>query len=129
MLNNAIPEAVENLLNQLLPREDFETCVELAHAAKEYGQRYLQEGEVRVYVSELLRKAGLNEAAIEAEALKLCAADVDLVHRMMGLKQARRDKNLLLLGEIRQGSLGCLQPNTDSVGEAEAPRLVDRSGG
>ena len=73
---------------------------------------------------------GLDETAIEAEAFRLCAAELEAVNRMVAFKQARRDKNLLLLAEIRQGSLACLQADSDGqadndgVGEDGVPRLV-----
>lgn len=42
----------------------------------------------------------------------------------MAFKQDRGDKDLSVLGEIRQGSLACLQPNNDGTREDEVPQLV-----
>jgi hypothetical protein len=64
------------------------------------------------------------KTAIEAEAFRLCAAHLEDVHRIMAFKQDRGDKDLCVLGEIRQGSLACLQPDTDGTREDEVPRLV-----
>jgi hypothetical protein len=121
LFNNAIPEALENFLKQLLPREDFEDHLDRINAAKDLARRYFDDRKVKTYVSKLLSKLGLNETAIEAEAFRLCAAELEAVHRIMALKQARCDKDLLVLCEIREGSLGCLQP--DALDDA-VPQLT-----
>jgi hypothetical protein len=138
LLNNALVKALENLLRQLLRDDDFETSLELDDAtedldaaedfdtAEDLARRYFHDGEVKAYVSELLRKSGLDETAIEAEAFRLCAADLEAVHRLMAFKQARGDRDLCLLGEIRQGSLRFLQATPKPAVEEpalEAPAL------
>jgi hypothetical protein len=129
LLNKAFAGALENLLKQLLPSEDFDTVVDLHDAAEDLARRYFHDSEVKAYVSELLRKSRLDETAIEAEAFRLCAAELEAVNRMVAFKQARRDKNLLLLAEIRRGSLACLQATTKSAleepaHEDEVPQLI-----
>jgi hypothetical protein len=122
LLNTALVQALENLLQQLLPPEDFNTPLERDHAAHDLARRWPGDREVRAFVSKLLRKCQLDEAAIEAEAFRLCAPDLEAVHRIVAFKQARRDRDLCVLGEIRQGLLDCLQP--DGAPEEEVPRLV-----
>ena len=73
----------------------------------------------------MLRQSGLDETAIEAEGFRLCAADLEALHRITAFKQERADKILLVLAEIRQGALACLQPNSDGAPENEMPQLVD----
>jgi hypothetical protein len=130
-LNTAIPEALEKLLRQLLSPEDFETRVELNHAAEDLARRALTDKTVWAYVIKLLRKNQLDESAIEAEAFRLRAPELEAVNRIVAFNQVRRDKSLCVLGEIRQGLLGFLQATTKSALEGPAfedgvPLLIER---
>jgi hypothetical protein len=109
LFNSALVKALENLLKQLLSDEDFETYEDFNDAAEDLARRYFHDSEAKAQVSTLLRQAGLDESAIEAGAFKLCEADLEAVHRLMAFKQERGDRDLCLLGEIRQGSLRFLQ--------------------
>jgi hypothetical protein len=120
LFNSALVKALENLLKQLLSDEDFETCLDLNDAAEDLARRYFYDSEAKAEVLTLLRQSGLDESAIEAGAFRLCAPDLEAVHRIMAFKQARGDKDLCLLGEIRQRSLACLQATTKSALEEPA---------
>jgi hypothetical protein len=124
VLNSAFVPALENILKQLLAREDFETHLDLERAAEDLARRYFHDREAKAEVSSLLRQSGLDETAIEAEGFRLCAADLEALHRITAFKQERADKILLVLAETRQGALACLQPNSDGAPENEVPQLV-----
>ena len=120
LFNSALVKALENLLKQLLQQEDFETYLDLNHYAEDLARRYFRDSDAKAEVSTLLRQSGLDETAIEAGAFRLCAADLEAVHRIMAFKQERGDKDLWLLGEIRQGSLRSLQATTKAALEEPA---------
>ncbi len=117
--NNALTEATENLLLQLLP-EDFTTHLDRQKAAKYLARRYLVDKEVKAYVHEL----GLDDEAIIAEAYRLRAPELESIGRLTANKQDRSDKDLLMLGQMRQGPLRCLQAISKSEPENAVPTLV-----
>jgi len=122
ILTNRLIEALENLLKQLLSREDFDTQFDLEHAAKHLARQYRCDREVKAEVLKLLRKFRLDETAIEAEAFRLCAPELELLDRKLAFRMGRRDKDLLMLAEIRQCEH--LQPASDPVPESEIPQLI-----
>ena len=75
-------------------------------------------------MSKLLGRWQLDEAAIEAEALRICAEDYERIKRMPALVTARRDKLLYLMAEGRSGLFKRLQRACDAVIEHETPQLV-----
>ena len=122
IFNTRFVEAMENLLKQLLSREDFKTHLDLQNAAEHLARRYFFDGEVKAEVKEILHTFQLDKSAVEAEAFRLCAPDLEALDRMMALRMGRRDKNFFVLSELRQSEF--LQPPTDPVLEPEVPQLV-----
>jgi hypothetical protein len=98
--------------------------------AKELAGRWFDEKEVQAEVAELLHRFQLTEAAIEAEAFKLQAEDLERIDRMLTLVMARRDEMLYMIAEIR-GELGKLlrQASDRMLEHDEVPRLVARTRG
>jgi MoxR-like ATPase len=124
IVNNNVVQAVGNLLKQLLPRQRFAAHLDRAQAAEELARHWPGDKTVRAEVANLLRECQLDESAIEAEAFRLSAADLESAYRIMAFKQARRDKDLCLLSEIRQGALACLQIPTESKVNDEVPQVI-----
>jgi hypothetical protein len=122
ILSSRMVEAIENLLKELLPQQDVEAHMDLKHAAEDYARRYFSDSEARAVVSNLLRNFQLDEAAIEAEAFRLCAAELEVLDRMIALRTGRRARNFFVMGELRQS--GFLQPPSDPALEDDVPQLV-----
>jgi hypothetical protein len=122
LLDACFVEALENLLKQLLSREDFDTHLDLERAAEHLARHYWCDRQVKAEVLKLLGKFQLDEVAIEAEAFRLCARELELLDRMVAFRTGRHDKNLSMLAEIRQCDQ--LQPASDPVPECEIPQLV-----
>jgi hypothetical protein len=110
LLNTALVQALENLLMQLLSREDFETYIDHEHAAKDLARRWFNEEEVEAEVSELLGRLQLDETAIEAEAFRLSAEELEGIDRMLALAMTRRDKTLYVIAEFRGTLANFLRP-------------------
>jgi hypothetical protein len=67
----------------------------------------------------------MDESAIEAQAFRLCADDLERLDRMLTLAEARRDKALRCLAEYRQIFAKQVRESTDRILDNEdVPRLV-----
>src|ERR1700738_3825350 len=79
----------------------------------------------KTQVATLLRKFGLDEAAVEAEAFRLRAEDLERFDRMLALAEVRRDKALRSIADFRQSMAEQIKHTTDRILENdEVPRLV-----
>jgi hypothetical protein len=121
LLNARMEQALGNLLKRLLPEEEYDTHLALQHAAEDFARRYFSESEVRAYALELLRSVRLDETAIEAEAFRLCAAELEVLNRMIATLTGHRDKDYFMLAELRKSGLW----QAPAV-EPEVPQLVAR---
>jgi hypothetical protein len=122
LFNIRFVEALENLLKQALSGEDFDTYLDLERAAEHLARHYWCDREVKADVLKLLGQFRLTEAAIEAEAFRLCAPELELLDRKMAFRMGRHDKNLSKLVEIRQCEY--LQPTSEPELGGEIPQLV-----
>ena len=77
---------------------------------------------------ELLHRFGLDDSAIEAEAVRQCAIDVERIDRLLASLESRRNKALRCIREYRDGFARRASERTDKIIEAQAiPRLEDAS--
>jgi hypothetical protein len=72
--------------------------------AQDYAEAWFFHPKGKEQVAELLSQYGLDESAIEAEAMRQSGADLDLLDRMLASLESRRTKALRCLAEYR----GCL---------------------
>ena len=121
-------EALRQLLEQLLSREDFDgDHLAYGHAAEDLAPKWFTDKKTRAFVAKLLRKYGLDESAIDAAAMRLCGDDLEQLDRRLTLVEIRRDKALRFIYEYRQ-SLGRNFRRTGPCLEHEeiAPQLIER---
>ena len=123
LFNLHFVKALENLLKQMLSREDYDTHLDLEREAEYYARHYFDDEDVKAEVGKLLQRFQLTEAAVEAAAFRLCSPDLEALDRMLAFRTGRRDKDLFVLSEIRQSKH--LQPINDPALENEIPRLVE----
>jgi hypothetical protein len=126
LLNTALRDAVRNLMQEVLPRDDFEIALDFGQAAGNLARRWPADRQARAEVSEHLRRFQLDETTIESEALKICAEDYERIERMLVLNTSRRDKLLYVMAEGRGGLFKRLQRASDAVLETDTPQLVAR---
>jgi hypothetical protein len=106
------------------PGEESETHLDRQHTAEDFARRYFHDKEVKAYVSNLLREFRLDENRHRSRGFQIVRRAPRGCSSHMAFKQDRGDRDLSVLGEIRQGSLACLQPDNDGTREDEVPRLV-----
>ena len=124
LLNAAFSQAVRNLLKRASSRSDFRASPDFDYAIEDLARRWPTDRKARAKVSKLLGRLQLDESAIEAEALRICAEDYERIERVLALNTARRDKLLYLMAEGRDGLFKRLRGACDAVLEHETPQLV-----
>ena len=70
-------------------------------------RKWSSDSDVKKQIAGLLRKFDLDETAIEAEAFRKSADDLELIDRLMASAEARRDKALVCVAQYR-GDFGAL---------------------
>jgi hypothetical protein len=80
---------------------------EVDDRAEELAHSWFSDPDVKKQIAGLLRKFDLDETAIEAEAFRKSADDLELIDRLMASAEARRDKALVCVAQYR-GDFGAL---------------------
>ena len=125
IINGAFLAALQGLLEQLLNRRDFDPAFDHEEAAEELARGWFANQRAKSQVATLLRKFGLDEGAIEAEAIRSRAEDLERLDRMLALAELRRSKALHCLADYRQSQADRKKLSTDQILENdEVPRLV-----
>jgi hypothetical protein len=124
IINGAFLAALQGILQQLLCRRDYEGLDHM-HAAEDLARGWFENERARTKVAKLLRRFGLDEAAVEAEAFRLRAEELERFDRMLALAEVRRDKALRSIADFRQSLAEQIKQSTDRILENdEVPRLV-----
>jgi hypothetical protein len=129
IINGAFLAALESILEQLLPREDYESVYDHERAANDLAREWFENEKAETQVAALLRKFGLDECTIEAEAFRSRAEDLERLERMLALAEVRRDRALRSIADYRQSLAKQIKKSTDRIlDNDDVPRLVSRSG-
>lgn len=120
IINTRFKNALQRLLEQAGLDSDSEESQELA-------ERWFTEPAAKQEVTEELRQIGLDESAIEAEAVRSCVTGLESCEEMIGLLESRFRVALALIDQLRDGSLK-LRRRSDRRVEAEGiVRLPSKS--
>jgi hypothetical protein len=102
ILNGAFCEALQEMLKQVWS-EDFEDYPARDRTIQELAWQWLaNDSDARAEVSGLLAQHQLDETAIEAEAFRLRAQELETLDRMLGLAEVRREKSLIGIAAYRE---------------------------
>jgi hypothetical protein len=120
-------EALRQLLEQLLSREDFDgDHLAYQRAAEDLARKWFSNRKTRAFVAKLLRKYDLDDSAIDAAAMRLCGEDLERLDRRLTVAEIRRDKALRFIYEYRQ-SIGRNFRQTGPCLEHDGiPQLIER---
>jgi hypothetical protein len=102
LINGVLLEALKNLLEQALSRNEFEFPYQRDNAAEDLARRWFVEDAAKAEVAALLARLGLDEGAIEAEAYRLRAAEIESVDRLLTAKQQSLESALRFIGKLRK---------------------------
>jgi hypothetical protein len=127
LINGALCTALEKVLTQILPREDFETHLDRDRAATELARQWFTDDAVKATVAELLATYQLDLTTIEAQAYRQCAEELEGLDRLLVMLTARREKVFIGLATYRQAMAKLLRRRTEEILEHdEVPMLVGR---
>jgi hypothetical protein len=102
--NAAWRDALESILEQCL-REPGRYAV--GGEARKLAHDWFTDSNAKKQVVEVLRRFGLDESAVEGEAIRKSADDLERIDRLMASAEARRDKALVCIAQYR-GDFGAL---------------------
>jgi hypothetical protein len=126
IINAARRTALQHLLYRLLAvpgrslRANSEEAEDLAsEEAEDLALRWFTDREAKKQVAEVLGQFGLDESAIEAEAIRCVSSDLELLDRMLASLESRRDKALRRVAEYRGSLARQLRESADRLIEGQ----------
>jgi hypothetical protein len=125
ILNGAFCKAMIKILEQVWS-EDFEDYPERDRAIEDLAWQWLgNDSDTKAKVSELLGQHQLDETAIEAEAFRMRAEDLEKLDYMLSRAELRREKLLIGIAAYRDTLGKRLRQVSDQMLEQESvPQLV-----
>jgi hypothetical protein len=133
IINTALVDALAGLLTHLQPRPDEGEFLELvqmeqllAHQrkAKALAHAWFDDEKAQTKVANLLQKYGLDVTALEAEAFRLRAEDLERCERLQAAAEIRRDKALRFVSKLRKKFGERLRKSSDRILQDEGAPLV-----
>jgi hypothetical protein len=124
ILNGVFRKALIKILKQIWS-EDFEDYPERDRDIEDLAWQWLgNDSDAKAKVSELLGQHQLDETAIEAEAFRMRAEDLEKLDYMLSRAELRREKLLTGIAAFRQGLGKLLRQVSDQLLEQAEPRQI-----
>ena len=122
IINLAFRDALTEVVMQLL-RKPGEYKHELKDRADDLAREWFFDLNVRKQIAELLREFDLDETALEAEAFRKSADDLEGIDRLMASAEARRDKALVCIAQYRGDFGALLRESSDRLVDGKILKL------
>ena len=123
MINTAFRAALQNLLVQLWNEPGEPTPYE---DSQDLALAWFTDPKAKEEVAEILGRFHLDETAIEAEAIKSLAAELEVLDRMLMTLEVRRNRAIRGVAEYRETFAKRVKEGSDRIIEAETfLRLTD----
>ena len=123
MINTAFRAALQNLLVQLWNEPGEPTPYE---DSQDLALAWFTDPKAKEEVAEILGRFHLDETAIEAEAIKSLAAELEVLDRMLMTLEVRRNRAIRGVAEYRETFAKWVKEGSDRIIEAETfLRLTD----
>ena len=114
VINSAFRDALEKLLAQLL-RQPGGYAHQIKDQADSLARAWFSDRAAKKQVSELLAVFKLDESAIEAEAVRSSAADLEQLDRLLASLESRRIKALRCIADYCGGFARQLRESSDRI--------------
>jgi hypothetical protein len=115
IINTAFRSALENLLGQLMCTSGLVSEDLFSGKAKALALAWFSDPQSRDEVTEKLREFHLDDFAIEAEAIRISASDLEPLDRMLTSLEVRRDKVLRGIRDYRYTFAKQLRQTSDRL--------------
>jgi hypothetical protein len=122
IINLAFRDALTEVVMQLLHKPG-EYKHELEDRAEDLAREWFSDLNVRKQIAELLREFDLDETALEAEAFRKSADDLEGIDRLMASAEARRDKALMCIAQYRGDFGALLRESSDRLVDGKVLKL------
>ena len=119
ILNTNFVPALETVFSKLLHQSGY-TYGEASATAKDLAHRWFANKRVRKQGARLLRQCGLDESAIEAEAFRKSADNIELIDKLLASAESRRNKVIREIATYRNGLAQQLEKSANRIIEGEA---------
>jgi hypothetical protein len=126
IINLAFREALEQLVAQLL-RDPGQSRFDVKSEAKELADAWFSKGSAKKKILKLLNHFHLDESAIEAEAIRRTASDIELLDKLLASLESRRDKADRRITEYRGDLSRQMRNAAERIIEGKALALEDGS--
>jgi hypothetical protein len=124
IINAAFRSALENLLVGLLT-EPGQFELDPGHEERALAQRWFTDKAAKKEVLDILDRFGLDEFAIEAEAIRRSSADLEVLDRMLSSLETRRNKALGCVAEYRASLAQQLRESADRIVDGKSVLRLD----
>lgn len=128
IINNALSSAVKQILHQiqLPPTTNSKQSLKKLLASENAAYEWLFDRDVKQDVSSVLAEFGYDESAIEAEAFRLVADDLEQANRLLRFAEVGRDRSLRSIVKYRKSFADIVERFSDRVLAAdERSRVVN----
>jgi hypothetical protein len=122
-------DALRGILVQVLGDDDYDQPYDKMLDAKDLARRWFDSKKAQARVAKLLRQFQMDEGAIEAEAFRLCAEDLERLDRLLTALEFRRDKVLRFIADYRQVFSKQLRQAGDRILDHDDVPYLVRAGG
>lgn len=120
IITNAFSKALQKLLNSYFSIK--------WSSAEDLARRWFVDSAAKQEVADLLRKASLDESAIEAEAVRSSSSDLEVLDRMLSAYESRRNKALRGIEDYRVGFAKTVRESSDRVLQQDrVPKIGHRA--
>jgi hypothetical protein len=122
IVNLGFRAALKEVIMQLLFKSgDLKLLVE--GQSKRLALEWFSDPDVKKEIAGLLRDFHLDETAIEAEAFRKSADDLERIDRLMASAEARRDKALVCIAQYRGDFGALLRERSDRLVDGKVLKL------
>jgi len=127
IVNLAFRAALTEVVTQL-SREPGEWAHEVRPRSEELAHKWFSDPDVKEQIAALLREFNLDETAIEAEAFRKSADDLERIDRLIASAEARRDKALACIAHYRGDFGALLRESSDRLVDGKVLKLEHAGG-
>ena len=117
IINAAYCAALKNLLSREL-NVDYQTAEQLA-------QGWFTDDASKKQVAEILRQRQLDNSAIEAEAIRSLASELEMLDRMLTSLEGRRNRTIRFIAEYRESFAKKVRDGSDRLIEGDSAFWLD----